>query len=70
MVPSLLTVGEIAHRLGVPVHRIEYLVRTRDQLRPLGRAGNALVYTESDLQFIAGELRRIDEEKAEGRCDD
>ena len=67
MVPHLLTVGEIARRLGVPLHRVEYVLRTRGQVRPLGRAGHARVYSESDVRFIASELRRIDEEKGGGR---
>ncbi len=67
MAQDLLTVGEIGRRLGVCLHRIEYVLRTRRQLRPLGRAGNARVYSEGDLQFIAGELRRIDEERGGGR---
>jgi hypothetical protein len=54
-----LTVGEIANRLGEPLHRVQYVLRTRWQLRPACRVGNARVYNESDLQFIAGELRRI-----------
>ena len=58
------SVGQIAERLGVPVHRVEYLLRTRwGQLRPAGRIGNAWVYSDSDLQFIRGELNRIDAEK-------
>jgi hypothetical protein len=63
MVQNVLTVGDIANRLGEPLHRVEYVLRTRRQLRPQGRVGNARIYSESDLQFIASELRRIDAEK-------
>lgn len=63
MVQNLLTVGDIAARVGEPLHRVEYVLRTRRQLRPLGRVANARVYNESDLQFIKSELRRIDAEK-------
>lgn len=58
---SLLTVGELARRLGRPVHAIEYLIRSRG-IKPCGRAGNARVFSQADLQFIEGELRRIAEE--------
>ena len=37
---TLLTVGEIARRLGQEVHRIEYVIRSRN-IRPVGWAGPA-----------------------------
>lgn len=63
-VPAMLTVGEIARRTGRPLHRIEYVIRAR-KIRPSGKAGNAHVFTEADVELIAGELRRIDAEKGE-----
>jgi hypothetical protein len=62
-IPALLTVGEIARRLDRPMHRIEYLLRSR-HVKPSGRAGNALVYGESDVTFIAAELQRMDAERS------
>jgi hypothetical protein len=59
---ALLTVGVIADRLNEPIHRIEYVLRTRD-IRPSGIAGNARVYDEAGLERIAEELRAIDERK-------
>lgn len=61
-VPAALTIGEIARRLGVPVHRVEYVVRTRS-LRPAARAGNLRVFLEADTGFIASELRRMDADR-------
>ena len=61
-VPTVPTVGEIARRLDEPVHRIEYLIRSRN-IQPSGRAGNVRVFTDADVQRIAAELRRIDAEK-------
>ena len=61
-VPAAPTVGEIARRLGEPVHRIEYVIRTRG-LKPVSRAGHAGIYSEADVQYIASELRRIDAER-------
>lgn len=55
-----LTVGEIAKRIGCPIHRIEYLIRARN-IRPVQRAGNARVFTDVDLDLIAREIGRIDE---------
>jgi DNA-binding transcriptional MerR regulator len=57
--PAAPTVGEIARRLGVPLHRVEYLIRARG-IRPASRAGNARVFAEADIKLIAGELSRSD----------
>ena len=61
---SLLTVGEIARRLGQEVHRIEYVIRSRN-IRPVGWAGHARVFRDADLDHIASELRRIAEDRGE-----
>ncbi len=61
---SLLTVGEIARRLGQEVHRIEYVIRSRN-IRPVGWAGHARVFRDADLNRIASELRRIAEDRGE-----
>ena len=60
--PSMPTVGEIARRLNKPVHRIEYVIRSRD-VKPASVAGNARVFSEADVEYIASELRRMDEER-------
>jgi len=56
--PSIPTIGEIARRLGIPVHRVEYLIRARG-IRPCGWAGNARVFSEEDVQRIAAEISHI-----------
>lgn len=61
-VTTLPTVGEIAARLGVPVHRVVYLIQSRN-IQPAGKAGHARVFSESDVQYIASELRRIGAER-------
>lgn len=63
-VPSLATVGDIARRLGEPVHRIVYVIKTR-KLAPAGWAGNARVFREADVDYIASELRRLAAERGE-----
>lgn len=64
-IPIVPTVGEIARRLGVPIHRVEYLLRAR-KIQPSGWAGNSRVFTDGDVNYIAAELRRIDVEKGGG----
>lgn len=58
-IPTAPTVGEIARRLKVPLHRVEYAIRSRGIL-PAARAGNARLFTESDVIHIREELERID----------
>jgi hypothetical protein len=60
--PAALTVGEIGRRLDKPVHRIEYILRSRN-IKPTNIAGNARVFSEADVRYIDSELRRIDEER-------
>ena len=60
--PAVPTVGEIARRLNEPIHRIEYVIRPR-RIQPASRAGNCRVFSDADVDHIAGELRRIDSEK-------
>ena len=61
---TLLTVGGIARRLGQEVHRIEYVIRSRN-IRPVGWAGHARVFRDADLDRIASEIRRIAEDRGE-----
>lgn len=63
--PIMPTVGEIARRLQQPVHRVEYVIRSRS-IRPAGVAGNARIFAEADVTFIQGELRRMDAEAGRG----
>ena len=60
--PTLPTIGEIARRLGEPIHRIEYVIRARG-IRPTGWAGNARVFPDEAVEAIAMELHRIDAAK-------
>lgn len=56
------TVGEIARRSRAPIHRVEYVIRSR-RIQPAGRAGNCRVFSEAAVDRIASELRRIDAER-------
>jgi hypothetical protein len=64
--PTMPTIGEIARRLGQPVHRVEYVIRAR-RIRPCGWAGNARVFPEDAVEVIASELQRIASAKERGR---
>jgi hypothetical protein len=55
-----LTVGRIAQKLGAPLHRIEYVLRTRRNIRPVASTGNARIFAEEDLGLIEAALREMD----------
>ena len=60
--PVLPTVGEIARQLDEPLHRVEYVIRSRG-IRAESRAGNCRVFSETAVNRIDSEIRRIDAEK-------
>lgn len=56
MVGKALTVGVIAERLAVPIHRVEYLLRARD-IAPVQRAGHLRIFDEGAVETLARELK-------------
>jgi DNA-binding transcriptional MerR regulator len=61
-IDNMPTVGEIARRNGVSVHKVEYVIRSRN-MQPAARAGNARVFGAEDVERIGAELRCIAAEK-------
>ena len=59
-VPRLATIGEVARALGVPQHRVEYVLRTRPHIRPRARAGRARCFDAAAIAQIRHELHAID----------
>lgn len=53
--PRYLTVGEVAVRLQVSLHRVEYAIRAHN-IPAVGRAGNARVFDDSALKRIKAAL--------------
>ncbi len=66
---TLPTVGEIARRLGESLHRIEYVIRSRN-IQPVSRAGHVRIFAEADVAHIADELRLIDARPQDEDADD
>lgn len=62
---TLWTVARIAEHLGMPRHRVEYVIDTRD-IRPIARAGIARIFAPADVSAIADALERMDAERQEG----
>ncbi len=46
-----LTVGVIAEKLNLPLHRVEYLVKSRN-IQPVERAGNLRVFSPDVLDIL------------------
>jgi DNA-binding transcriptional MerR regulator len=61
-VPRLLTIGEIAERLGVSMHRLKYAI---DQYKivPDRRVGIIRVWSENKLPLIESALAKIAENR-------
>lgn len=57
--PALWTAGRIAERLKVPVHRVQYVVRSR-RIRPVARAARLRLFDADAIARIKAELSRID----------
>lgn len=55
----LLTIGEVAERQHVPVHRVEYVVATR-KIMPASRAGKYRLFGEAEVEAIAAALRECE----------
>ncbi len=59
-VPKLRTPGVLAHDLGVPLHRVLYILGTRRHIRPAARAGRLRLYDLDALALIRHELNSMD----------
>jgi DNA-binding transcriptional MerR regulator len=59
---NLHTIGEVAARLSVPLHRVDYVVRTRG-IQP-ARVGPYRVFSDQAVARIKAELERIDQRPA------
>ena len=60
MSQQLHTVGLIAEKIGVPVHRVEYVLRTRN-IKPAFRAGGLRIFTPEQADDIAEVIQSIDD---------
>ncbi len=52
----MYTIGQIAERLGVPVHQVKYAILSR-RIDPRNRAGRYRLFAEEDVAAIAAALR-------------
>ena len=65
-VPKLRTPGVLAADLGVPLHRLLYILQTRPHIRPSARAGRLRLYDRQAIALIRHELNAIDARREGG----
>jgi hypothetical protein len=63
---KLNTVGVLAQKLNQPVHRVQYLLRTRKHIAPVAIAGRSRLYTEQTVAQLRHELNAIDARAGHG----
>ncbi len=59
-VPKLATTGEVARLLDVPLHRVQYIVRTRAHIQPSATAGGIRCFNDESVAKIRHELNSLD----------
>jgi len=59
---QLLTVGAMAARIGVPLHRVTYLIRFH-RIEPTGRAGILRVFSWEQMNHIRGLIATANQER-------
>jgi len=62
-VPRLRTPGVIAAELGEPLHRVLYVLRTRDFIKPSATAGRLRLFDSQAVAMIRQALSGIDARK-------
>ena len=58
--PRLITVGVIADEVRAPLHRVQYVLRTRLRIRPAARAGTLRLYDRRAVAMVRYELNLMD----------
>jgi hypothetical protein len=58
-VPSLLTPGRIAERLGAPLPKVLYILSTRPHIQPSARAGCLRLFDRHAIAQVRHELNAI-----------
>ncbi|HEV3025575.1 MAG TPA: hypothetical protein VGX76_24050 [Pirellulales bacterium] len=58
--PTLITPGIMAAELGVPIHHVLHVLRTRPHIRPSARAGTLRLFDKLAVAMVRHELNAID----------
>ncbi len=65
-IPRLRTPGVIARELGEPLHRVQYILRTRPFIAPSARAGRFRLYDKQAVAMIRHALNAMDAKRGAG----
>ena len=65
-VARLRTPGVLAAELDVPLHRVLYILQTRDHIKPSARAGRLRLYDREAVALIRYQLNAIDARREGG----
>ncbi|MCZ6834245.1 MAG: hypothetical protein O7G85_00580 [Planctomycetota bacterium] len=68
-IARLRTPGVLATNLDVPLHRVLYILQTRDHINPSARAGRLRLYDREAIALIRHELNAIDARREGGEND-
>lgn len=58
--PNAITVGAIATALNVPLHRVLYILATRQHIRPIALAGAVRLFDCRGVAMVRHEINAID----------
>jgi hypothetical protein len=58
-IPALCTTGRVADMLGQPLHRIQYILRSRPDIKATATAGTLRLFDDEAVNKIKLELRKI-----------
>jgi hypothetical protein len=62
---SAITIGAIARELKQPLHRIEYVLRTRN-IEAVSTAGHVRIFDRDAVERVAAALSEIDARRGQG----
>lgn len=65
-IPKLRTLGVLAVDLDEPLHRVQYVLRTRQHIRPTAKAGRLRLYDRDAVELLRCELSAIDAKHFKG----
>ncbi|MDA1178388.1 MAG: hypothetical protein O2931_06280 [Planctomycetota bacterium] len=63
--PKLVTIGRIVQEIGEPLHRVEYVLRTRHHIRPAAYAGRVRLFRKAAVAQVRHELNALDARRSE-----
>lgn len=55
----LVTVADIAERLGEPLWRVRWILATRHHIQPAAQAGRVRVYSRDAVALVQAEIDRM-----------